>query len=73
MNLETWVTIALTLATGFGVWMFRIDRICTRLESKLDEVGDWRAATVSHISAHAAKLDDHAIRITKLEARGERG
>ena len=73
MSLETWVTIALTLATGFGIWMFRIDRICTRLESKLDEVNDWRAATMNQISAHSAKLDDHAVSLARLETRRDHG
>ena len=70
MTIDTWVTVALSLATGFAIWMFRIDRICTRLESKLDEVAEWRQATTSQIAQHTAKLDDHGTRIARLEAIG---
>jgi len=69
MSLDAWVTIGVTLASGFGLWMFRIDRICTRLESKLGDLHDWRHATTSRLSGHAVKLDDHAERLARLEAR----
>lgn len=71
MTLDAWVSIAVALASGFGIWMFRIDRICTRLESKLDEVNEWRAATSNQLQTHAGKLDDHAVKFARLEARRE--
>jgi hypothetical protein len=73
MTLDAWVSVAVALATGFGIWMFRIDRICTRLESKLDEVNDWRTATANQLSGHGNKLDDHAVRLARMEARREQG
>lgn len=70
MTVDGWVTVALSLATGFAIWMFRIDRICTRLESKLDEVAEWRKAMTGQIAQHSAKLDEHGTRIARLEAIG---
>ncbi|MGE3317200.1 MAG: hypothetical protein AB7O26_18945 [Planctomycetaceae bacterium] len=71
MSIDALVTIAVSLATGFGIWMFRIDRICTRLESKLGEVSEWRQTTSAQIGRQGTKLDNHAGRIARLEALGE--
>jgi hypothetical protein len=71
VSIDALVTIAVSLATAFGIWMFRIDRICTRLESKLGEVSEWRQMTSRQIGSQATKLDNHAGRIARLEALGE--
>ncbi len=71
MSVDVLVTIAVSLATGFGIWMFRIDRICTRLEAKLGEIAEWRQTMSRQIGQHSTKLDDHGGRIARLEALGE--
>lgn len=71
LTADAWVTIAVSFATGFGIWMFRIDRICTRLEAKLGELAEWRQTVSAQMAQHSSKLDDQGRRITRLEALGE--
>lgn len=69
MSVDAWVAIGIAVASGFGVWMFRIDRIATTVRHLADSLNEHKTETAKDSSHVWAKLENHGI---MLGSHGER-
>lgn len=64
------VAIAVTLLLAGGAWMFRIDRLLTRVDTRLETVTDDHAELRTTVNEHSRSIGDLDRRVTRLEPKG---
>ncbi len=63
------VAAAVVVILAFAGWMFRIDRLCTRVDTKLDNHGERISIVDKRVDRNTEKIELHHERITRLEAK----
>ena len=68
MSMEAWVTIGIAVASGFGAWLFRIDRGIQKLGYLTEDIHEIKTT----VEAHGVKLEHHGTKLARLETKLEK-